>query len=120
MGSWVKRGGITVVSSKYQLRRFEPQFSDEFLAVEVNEPNGASVCTILVVDIPPCQSRYISLEREDDMWEELTALTQRIDSTSPLVVMGDFNTHLCDLPLNVLVEGSDSNHELVAVKYFPI
>ncbi|GAV05491.1 hypothetical protein RvY_15616 [Ramazzottius varieornatus] len=107
-GSWVKRGGITVVSSKYKLRRFEPQFSDEFLAVEVNWPDGASVCTILVVYIPPCQSRYISLEREDDMWEELIALTLRIDSTRPLVVMGDFNTHLCDLPLNALVEGSGS------------
>ncbi|GAU94465.1 hypothetical protein RvY_06236 [Ramazzottius varieornatus] len=62
VGSWVERGGITIVSSKYKFRRFKPQFPDEFLAVEINRPEGASVCTILVVYFPPCQSQYISLE----------------------------------------------------------
>ncbi|GAV00584.1 hypothetical protein RvY_11411 [Ramazzottius varieornatus] len=106
-----------VASGSYYLRKVEPQFSDEFLAVEVTDKDGSIVCTVVVVYIPPSRSAYISQEREYEMWEELTSLTYRLNTARPLVVAGDFNTQLRDLSFSVLIDGPYDNQELVPVKY---
>ncbi|GAV09669.1 hypothetical protein RvY_19171 [Ramazzottius varieornatus] len=92
IGSWVKRGGITVVSSKYKLRRFEPQFSDEFPSDQPKvRTNWAALAQEIVGPLTSsfAAGQYDSLSALLDVAPGMVAQLRRTYSYQPRVSICD-------------------------------